>query len=119
MGVLDVAASRLSVVDDSGIALKDFFGLAVQVAGHLVDLVFLTAGSAAHAHPATLAMDFKFAGTFLAFHPVSLEKLLTGKNRFECVSCFGESLGPTLLSLNYGGDQTNFETGRLDPLNDF
>lgn len=54
-------ASRVSIVDYGSVAFEYFFGFAVKVAGHFMNLVFLAADGAAHAHPSALAMDFKFA----------------------------------------------------------
>lgn len=54
-------AARTSVINDGSIALEDFFGFAVQLTGHLMNLIFLTTGTTAHAYPSALAMDFKFA----------------------------------------------------------
>ena len=59
--ILKTQGPRDSIVDDGSIALEDFFGLTVKVAGYFMDLVFLAADGAAHAHPSALTMDFKFA----------------------------------------------------------
>lgn len=58
----------LSVVDDDRIPGEEFFRFLIQLAGNLMDLIFLTADGAAHSYPAAHALYFKFAGAFFALH---------------------------------------------------
>jgi len=93
-------ARRNSVVNNGSVPFENLFRLAVQVSGHLMDLVFEAAGRTAHAHPAALTMNFKLALAFLAFHGASLEKLGSGKKSFKGIAGLGQGLSAAFLAFD-------------------